>query len=139
MLFSLFIFFYSFKFPKFNREGTLPVGPRFYPQIIGIGLFISGLLLAIKNKPIRIEIQKRGIKDNLKIILLFTAYIIFFEILGYLISTFIFILCLLYAQQIRKVYKTIIFSVIVAIALYVTFYTILKIPLPGGILGHRFF
>ncbi len=139
MAIAVFIFFYSFHFSKFNRDGTLPLGPRFYPQLIGIGLFICGLVLSIKNTPYSITLPRETVKSNAKVILLSIFYILCFEALGYIISTCIFIVAVVFFLGYRRILVSIFYSVLLTGSLYVLFYILMKIPLPGGLISHRFF
>ena len=133
---GLFIFFYSFNYSRFNREGTLPVGPRFYPQMIGICLTVCGIILSIRNRPFQIVIPREGFRKNAKVILSFVLYVILFETLGYILSTLLFIFALVYLQERRKLLELIMFTIVVTFSLYFTFHTFLSIPLPGGFLKY---
>ena len=139
MILSVFIFLYSFKYSTLNRSGTIPVGPRFYPQLLGIGLFISGLILLLKNMKYKIELPLAGIKANGKIVLFSALFIIVFEFLGYIISTLCLVFCLTYFMGYRKIFTAIVYTVLFTLSLYVIFYTVVRVPLPGGLIGHRFF
>jgi len=124
-----------------------PIAPTIFPLVLGIGLTIMGIFYFIReNKTWKEQVKKEGIKKidpatlaiqkkTNKLIFLTClsgiGYAIFFEHLGYIISTTFFIGIIMFAINGKKNWKlnlsvALIFSVVV----YFIFSYLLSIPLP---------
>lgn len=121
------------------------VGPRFFPELVGLGLVVAGTLLvyeawwkqATRNKSVEKEnrqIAKRAQKIIVAAAVWTIVYYIAFEPVGYIISTIIYIFCLLcYFNQV-KWWKNAIYTVMFTGAAYAIFDKFLNVVLPSGLL-----
>jgi tripartite-type tricarboxylate transporter receptor subunit TctC len=131
---SLFFLYITFNFPGSNLSGQ--TGPATMPRIylfalIGVAIWLTCITLT-KN-----QIQSRSSKQLKSVyifILLMILYIVFINITGYQISTFIFIVCGLFSLKYRKTFVTIIIASVFVVLTYLIFQYFLKIPLPTGML-----
>lgn len=74
-------------------------------------------------------------KKEITIIALLATYLLIVPWLGFVVTSFIFMICMLYLLDVRKIHVIVGFSVISTGVLYLAFKVILMIPLPGGIFG----
>lgn len=119
-----------------------PMGPAFYPKLLGAVLIALGLLLiwkAIRTKEGNKEEEEKkpGIlhSGNLRMILVIASgimYIIVFEPLGFLLTTALFIISVMIISGERVWRKLGITSITVTISLYLIFKEILDVLLPAG-------
>jgi hypothetical protein len=130
-------------FESRNLEiGTLSSAQTgFFPFILSILLAILSMILlgqAMKGKnegAIPAWVSKggwRGISLTLGVLFFFA---IFFERLGYLISTFLLIFILVKAIGDRKWWVAVFFALLSTLGSYLIFGILLKTPLPPGITG----
>ncbi|WP_432361282.1 tripartite tricarboxylate transporter TctB family protein [Sporosarcina sp. UB5] len=110
------------------------------PKGLGFLLFGLAILLFIQNRPeTEEEKQKRNIKKEDVILLLVTLgalllYVFFLEIIGFVLSTVIFLVLTMRMYGYMNLKRNIIVSVIFTLLLYFAFNYLLKIYLPQGIL-----
>lgn len=124
-----------------------PMAPKIFPMALGVGLVILGALYFMKESvAYKEQVAKEGIKEvdpktaeldkktNKLIILTSVAgigYALFFEHLGYVISTTVFLSVILFAINGKKDWKlNLSVAVVFSVAVYVLFFYVLAIPLP---------
>jgi putative tricarboxylic transport membrane protein len=119
-------------------------GPGFMPALSGTFLGLSGLVLMLRpiskelGEETEVKVEKSLKKENQKK-LLFTfltlfGYIVLFEHLGFLLSTFLFFFFLFKLTDPRRWLMPSIFSVTAVILCYLIFSVWLKCSLPIGII-----
>ena len=133
------------------QASNLPIGrlgsPQagFFPLLLAALLAVLALIIlgqsAIKGK----NREKNQVKTtfvepgNWKrvIVTLGTlfAFVVFFEFLGFLISTFLLIAFLLWGSGTRKYSEVALVASLTSLISYLIFIILLKTPLPSGILG----
>jgi hypothetical protein len=132
---SLLFYAVTFSFPKEKA------GPAVIPHLwIFWTLVLSGAVLWRVFKGIGKPDPKTGrIGFLLMIIVLLAGYYLAFEILGYFLSSFIFMVILMHLLSYPK--KSVIYSAAAGwvIFCYVVFYRLLHIQLPLGFLGEYFY
>ncbi|CAN5323751.1 tripartite tricarboxylate transporter TctB family protein [soil metagenome] len=121
-----------------------PVGPRLFPLVIGIGLIVLGIILAIA-----IPRGSRGEADagedvdpNMPsdwrtvglLIALFVAMIVLVNPLGWVITSSLFFACAATILGSKHYVRNVLIGVVLALASFYAFYSGLGIPLPAGIL-----
>jgi putative tricarboxylic transport membrane protein len=121
-----------------------PVGPRFFPMIIGIAALLLALILAIA-----IPRGSRGEADAGEdidpdmpsdwrtvglLVGLFIAMILLVNPLGWVIMSAIFFACAATILGSKHYVRNILIGVVLALASFYAFYSGLGIPLPAGIL-----
>lgn len=72
---------------------------------------------------------------EMKILILMISYIFIVKYLGFILTSFLSMLAMLYVLEVRRVSKLLAFSVVSTLILYVAFKVILMVPLPSGIFG----
>ena len=115
-------------------------GPGFIAFLVGVSLGLSGLILTLLATSKREEARKKiwaGLdwRNIALIILALLSYVVFLDYLGFLLITFLFILCLIKLTDPKKWLGAFIFSITVTFFCYLVFSFWLKITLPRGFLG----
>lgn len=72
---------------------------------------------------------------EIKILLLMIIYIFVIKYLGFVLTSFLSMLAMLYILDVRKIRHLLIFSSVSTVILYIAFKVILMVPLPSGLLG----
>lgn len=124
-----------------------PMAPAIFPLILGIGLTIMGAFYFIReNKAWKEKVKKEGVeevdpakaaiqKKTNKLIFLTClsgiGYALFFESLGYVLSTSFFIGIIMFAINGKKNWKlNISVALVFSVVVYFLFSFLLSIPLP---------
>lgn len=121
-----------------------PLGPKAFPQMLGVGLFIAAAMLlaeiirAGRNKtageaaaPSRLD-RHHGVV--LAVVAVTAAYIFAFERLGYMLATAIYLLVLTYWFNRGRWLMNVLTSVLFAAISYLVFTKLLDVNLARGIL-----
>jgi putative tricarboxylic transport membrane protein len=124
-----------------------PLGPKVFPLVIGTFSILFGVLLILREMrvpkerrdEISFQLSVEG-KKILKLILLTSVfgiiYGLFFDSLGYLISTTIFMIFVMFlVNKSSRWVQNIIVSLGFSVITYVGFATLLHLSLPRGILN----
>jgi hypothetical protein len=141
LLFGLVTVILSLKMPigTFRMAGT-----GLFPLCLGIlltvlsGIFILRILLQAKEVQVKRTSPVKPLKSPIKLVLFLGTIllvILFFNQLGYLLSSFILILALVRILGVKNWRFSLPLSLITAIACYLLFVQWLKIPLPKGWIG----
>lgn len=116
-----------------------PLAPSIFPLILGVTLTVLGLALLIKEKS-KYSPEKVKVKEvwsyHRKLTALTcaggVAYALLFDRIGYILSTIIFLLIILFAINEKNKWKTnLIVAVCFSVAVYFIFSRLLGIPLPN--------
>ena len=129
------------------------VGPKFIPEILAIIIMVMSVLLGISNlkqrehrsldKSPTIDATKDATPKHffinpllrvVTLICLLSGYVFALDVLGFRISSIIFVSLLLLFKGMRSPIWLSIASVALVSFLYLLFYTLLSIPLPVGTL-----
>jgi len=116
-------------------------GPGFYPFVVGLTLLLFSFILLFSS----IFLEKEGFtekteeksnkKNILLIVFLLLLYAIVYEYLGFIVSTLLFIICILKIIERKRWLVAISFAIFTAAFSYVLFNLWLNANLPKGILG----
>ncbi|KYZ77944.1 hypothetical protein AXX12_16910 [Anaerosporomusa subterranea] len=113
-------------------------GPGFFPVVCGIGIVILCVIwFAGNRKPVT---QSEPFWEAGQWVapaistLIITVYTALMEPLGYMLSTFIFLVAWQFAIEREKWLKTGAIAVIGTVAMYAIFSYLLRVPLPEGLL-----
>lgn len=137
MVFSLIYFYLTTLLPDRNLPHTL--GSDFVPRLLVICLFILTLFLFFQNLMSKKEDKEsdRKIKDRpesvfniLLTIFVITLYISLMIKFGYLITTPVFMLIILWIAGCRHWKHLITVSLLVPLVVYYVFYKFFHVPLP---------
>ncbi len=131
--------------PLFRRAVVQDVGPGMFPLVIGLLLAFLGLYEGMASLPRRTpeapsrksllpkDVHRHASEFALVGILIF--YFGSLHILGFLISTFGFLLATTRVFGARRWWESLLFSAIVSIGIYWLFVKQLNLTLPEGVLG----
>ena len=123
------------------------VGPRVFPLLVGMLMFLGGIALAasalIRRKPAEAvpagaERSPSAKEVNRRLVVIFgllTVYVLLFIPLGYLLSTFAFVLGLSMFLARRRLLVDVVFAAAFPIAVYALFTYGLRVQLPPGVLN----
>lgn len=118
------------------------VGPALFPGVIGVGLIACGLVLVLAERIGRvtdtIELDEglrrpRMVLNAALVIAGLAVYTVVVGVIGFFITSSALLLVLFLAFGVRPA-RAIPIAVIVPIGLHYVFYTILRVPLPWGVL-----
>jgi putative tricarboxylic transport membrane protein len=123
-----------------------PLGPKAFPELLGIALILSAILLFIetlkRDKTPVPAAAANAPRENLRYVwmiggvVVWTAlYFAVFDRVGYLVSTTVYLLVLTAVFHRGKWLANTLTSVLWAVGSYVLFVKILGVVLPVGILG----
>jgi len=128
-----------------------PLGPRLFPMIVGIGSLVSGVLLvageirAAKGGARQRADEETAVERSARkalygkiglTILAGVVYGFILDTVGYLISTFVFMMILMcLVNTIRRMVENTVVSIGFSVVTYVLFATIFQVRLPRGILA----
>ncbi|WP_314295559.1 tripartite tricarboxylate transporter TctB family protein [Fusobacterium periodonticum] len=133
---SAFLYFITFNFEVFEMD-KYSLGPAFFPRFICIILFLIALILlifSIKNKNFsKIKDKSSNLKYSVVTIILFIIYIFLIERLGYLTSTIMFMISIIFLLKSKSLLINIIFSVVFSSVIYLLFSKGFNVSLPEGI------
>lgn len=115
-------------------------GPAIFPRLVGFGLLISALIVIFEPVP-RSEISDRGPEDfvgKLRVLVLAGAvvgYIVFLDILGFLLTTTLALPAVswtLQPKEKRSYRRAIVVGVVIALTVDAIFGLLLEVVLPDG-------
>jgi len=135
-LFGLLWFTMSFNLASANFGGGLGLGPDFFPRLLSILMMIFSLIQLVrtfrKDKEEQLRLNIHGL--SVIIIVACVTYLFAIGIIGYLVSTFLFLTIVIFVLSGRKSIKDTVIALGISIALYGVFHLVLKVPLPAGFL-----
>ena len=112
------------------------VGPWAFPVVITIGLLLSTVGAVYgRSGAHRAPLQLIDWKTVGAFSALLVAYVVMFDAVGYLISTFVLMLVIPRLLGSRRIVRDVIFSAATSIVVYAFFNFVLKVGLPAGVLG----
>lgn len=121
-----------------------PVGPKFFPMVIGIAALVLALILAIaiprgsKGEADAGEDIDPDMPSDWRtvslLVALFVAMILLVNPLGWVVMSSIFFACAATILGSKHYVRNLVIGVVLALASFYAFYSGLGIPLPAGIL-----
>jgi putative tricarboxylic transport membrane protein len=131
--------FHTRTFPPMPGQ---PVGPALFPAAIGTGLIVAGaaLILAdVRRRPsslVVVEAWARRPRMVVNFALVF-AVLLFYALvlhrLGFFITALLFLIVLFVAFGVNRTWILPV-SIVVVLLIHYAFYTLLRVPLPWGVL-----
>ncbi|MDM5332579.1 tripartite tricarboxylate transporter TctB family protein [Ureibacillus composti] len=109
------------------------IGPKTYPLILGIILGLLSLRLLYESFKSKAENKEKADIDYKKFGVIFIAailYVFLLEIIGYVLSTFLFLLIAFQVMEKGKILSTIIISAIFTFGVYFMYVSLLGGSLP---------
>ena len=135
-IFGLLWFTMSFNLASANFGGGLGLGPDFFPRLLSIFMMIFSLIQLVRTfrkdeeEKLKLNIHKLSVI----IIMACITYLFAIGIIGYLVSTFLFLTVIISVLSGRKSIKDTLIALGISLALYGVFHLVLKVPLPTGFL-----
>jgi putative tricarboxylic transport membrane protein len=133
-----FIFYITTSFPE---DQVVRVGPAFFPRLVaaGLGIFSAILLLtAFTRKHLEthsgFSFKDRGVQRGIISFVATVIYCLFFEYLGFITCTIIYLIFLMLLLKDRQYVQLTIISITVTITVFFIFRILLNITLPMGTL-----
>jgi len=144
---ALLVLYFGWSFPAYRIRGETLPGPKFFPFTLAVVLMIVGAYYIIKSvvmikkkmipKDSSIAFEERFTFEGIKNIVAVVAAILFFvpiiEFLGFILGTIIVSSVLLMILNV-KVLRSIIYSTILAVMIFLIFGTLFRLPLPEGVI-----
>jgi putative tricarboxylic transport membrane protein len=124
----------------------VPIGPAFYPRVIlillaGLALWLIAENLLRRRAPARKAEKPAGPAPNYRKVLLgfivFLGYVAGLSLVGFLASTFLFVLGLSWSigpRNVRELPKLVVIAIVTTLATYLVFEKYLYVFLPRGLL-----
>ena len=141
-----FLFVLSSQYQSISAFDTL--GPAFWPRVVIILLMICSAVLLVQNiKKKKAETKETAVsvidpeelKRFFKPVALCIVYFLSMSYLGFILSTFIFQICFMLIQGVRKVRTLLGVPTLLTLAMCTLFIKILYLPLPKGVSIFRAF
>lgn len=139
-IFSFFVLYMAMSFPPIPGQNF---GAGLFPKAIGVGMLICSVLLiahGIKNKknepPMAMPAWLRNKASVFRFLLIPASLVFYFEaadFLGFLSTASLLLLVLFLAFKVRWL-TAVVVAVIAALVIHFMFYSVLKVPLPWGLL-----
>jgi len=113
-------------------------GSAFFPRLICFAFLVFGGILIIRSfKKGEIEekitlISKQDIIRVLAVIFLCVIYIFFIPFLGFILTSILFIVSLMFIFQVKRIEIIILWGFLITLIIYFVFKILLKVPLPAG-------
>ena len=131
IILSLAVFFTA---GGFQDPGGAEPGPAFFPRVLSILLFILAIFLLFQKDTNEEEENKVPLWRIGIPMLLFAFYIISINILGFAVSTGLFVIFLLWFLGSRRWWVQIVTAISISAAVTYSFEVLLNVPLPHGFL-----
>lgn len=138
--------FYS-NLGKIPANPLVPIGPTYYPRILLILIMLLSLPLVIQDVIFRHRRESEGrgsfrawverCQPTLTCFVVFTLYVVFLPVLGFLVSSVLFVTSLqwlLGPLRLRRLPIAMLTAVTASLLSYVVFEIYLRVLLPRGIL-----
>lgn len=133
-LLSIVLFVFAIQLPK------IPQGARVYPIVLLIAsacLVISYLVISVKkykneDKAEKVQTDSSQLKLILSYIIFIGIYILLMDKIGYIISTYLFVLLSLLYLKVKSKKVLIILPIAITLVVYFAFTNILIVMLPRG-------
>jgi putative tricarboxylic transport membrane protein len=141
---GILIWVFTYPFPVLMDAGKRHPGPALFPRVLATLFILFGLMVilngwrASRSKTPPPEGGVVGLKLNyfnpVLVIILIFAFILLTPKLGFIITATAMLAILMMKLQVRPI-KSLITSVVITCFIYFMFATMLRVPLPRGILG----
>lgn len=129
---SVWVWFYSGGMP--GGGGGVP-GPAFFPRIIAAAIGLLGfflLVMSFRSTKVEDEEDEPGsAAKTIIFIVLLLAYVALIQPLGFILSTFLFLLTAIQWMRREGIVMNVVFSAVAAGAVYGVFGMFLKVSLPA--------
>jgi len=124
----------SFSLASNNFGGGMVLGPDFFPRMLSLMMIVFStvhffkLMKSGKEEEIKIKIYRL----SAYIFVACVAYLALVSLLGYIITTFLYISLTVYLISQKKSLLDLVAALVVTLCLYGVFHLLLHVPLPEG-------
>lgn len=133
----LFIYIVSISF--FKQSINMKADAGLFPKLLSIIIFILNTLYLFNALKKKVKLDKLkeeiSIKKFYKMLLLSILYIILIKIIGFILSSFIFLIISMKILEVKNNKIVIFISIITTLTIYICFSIFLNVPMPTGLLG----
>lgn len=120
---------------SYPKTGVTDVGAGFFPKWISVATIILSVLLIFDSFVSTMQLKKIFIAKKSLLGILFTMfYLVVTYLVGFYVSTFLYLMGFMWFLKFRKISGLIIVTASTMIFIYATFEFALKVPMPSGIL-----
>lgn len=136
MIISMTVYVLTYQFPK----QTVALSPKVFPQFVSACLFMLSLVLLIQGitgvkkeseqKKVKLTLSKIFLLRMLIMIILAFFYIRILPLIGYIISTPLFLAGSMLLFNEKRWFSIVTVSIVATALLYIFFRIVFKIPLP---------
>jgi putative tricarboxylic transport membrane protein len=137
LIFTAYIFISSAAFPT---DKVMKIGPDFFPRLMATGMGIASIALIISTYingttmvAEAISFKDPGIRRALVVFISAIIYVFVMQLLGFIPSTIIFMMFMMYKLQLTSYGKMLLVSVLTTALVQLAFQGLLDIQLPLGI------
>lgn len=116
-----------------------PIGPAVFPSIVGAGLIVAGAVLIVtsmRRRTATADALRDGTRPTLNFALVLVGLLFYaFAVnrLGFLLTAAVFLSVLFLAFGVRRA-RILPIAIAVTLVVHYAFYTLLRVPLPWGVL-----
>lgn len=125
----------------FPKDVIMKIGPDFFPRLVVMAMAVACLALiaqALLSKSLEkaetLSFKDPGIQRALVVLVLAIAYVSCMDFLGFIISTVITMLIMMYLLKLRNPVQMLLVSIAAAFVINFAFAGLLGIQLPAGLL-----
>ncbi|MEI3605206.1 tripartite tricarboxylate transporter TctB family protein [Pseudogracilibacillus sp. SE30717A] len=121
----------------FPKEVSNAPGPGFYPSFLGVILIILGVFLLIQNlidknkEDVSLALGSKKARFIYKVIGIVTLYAIVLPFIGFIATTFSFMIVMCYLMGLRSYKLLLIIPLGVTTVVFLIFNMVFKVPLPS--------
>lgn len=116
--------------------GFIPFGIAALLGLMSIYLCLHGIVQMARRQQEKPAFKGMAWKKAMLVILILACYGVFFNLLGFLVSTFILMLLLLWVVGRQKPVLSLIVSLVTAVGAHLLFVVLFDLPLPRGVLSY---
>ena len=130
---TVFVFVYS---ASFKETADNSLNPDVWPRIVCVLMSLAAtaqLVNALRGK-LTTEVTVANKKEVIAAIALIILYAVLLKPVGYIITSIVLMVCLLGLFRVKKVWVYIVLPVVTTAAAYYLFHSLLRVPLPAGLL-----
>lgn len=136
LIFTAYIFISSAAFPT---DKVMKIGPDFFPRLMATGMGIASIALLISTYingttmvAEAISFKDPGIRRAIIVFLSAIVYVFLMQVIGFILSTIIFMMFMMHKLQLTSYGKMLLVSVLTAALVQLAFQGLLDIQLPMG-------
>lgn len=124
----------SFSLASNNFGGGMGLGPDFFPRMLALMMIIFSTVHFFKlmKSPKEEEIKIKIFRLSAYIFAACVAYLALVGLLGYIVTTFLYISLTIYLISRKKSLLDMVAALVVTLCLYGVFHLLLHVPLPEG-------